>query len=169
MSSDKLVRIRKYNPRQGYVVRSYTYAGIKFLEGRGWYRVDAGFAEQLAECCQVDTDPSSHPVFEIMSADEAEALEAREKAAAEKASPRSPIRTAAPRVQGVPTSAITSADMRPQPVAPVVAEAPVDAENEWPDDMNEAPLAEVAVPDAAPAPTEPTRVGPPSRQRRGGR
>ena len=35
-----LVRLKPYDPRRGFVLRRYTYRGIKFHEERGWYRVD---------------------------------------------------------------------------------------------------------------------------------
>ena len=42
-----LVRLKPYDPRRGFVLRRYTYRGIKFHEERGWYRVDKAVAHEL--------------------------------------------------------------------------------------------------------------------------
>ena len=47
MTDTLLVRLKPYDPRRGHVLRRYTYAGIKFQEERGWYRVERPVAEYL--------------------------------------------------------------------------------------------------------------------------
>ena len=39
------VRLKPYDPRRGYVLRRYTYRGIKFQEERGWFRVPKDVAD----------------------------------------------------------------------------------------------------------------------------
>ena len=50
MTDTLLVRLKPYDPRRGHVLRRYTYAGIKFQEERGWYRVERPVAEYLRAC-----------------------------------------------------------------------------------------------------------------------
>lgn len=47
MTDTLLVRLKPYDPRRGHVLRRFTYAGIKFQEERGWYRVERPVAEYL--------------------------------------------------------------------------------------------------------------------------
>ena len=47
MTDTLLVRLKPYDPRRGHVLRRYTYAGIKFHEERGWYRVSKDVAAYL--------------------------------------------------------------------------------------------------------------------------
>ena len=42
-----LVRLKRHDSRRGNVLRRYTYAGIKFHEERGWYRVAKDVADYL--------------------------------------------------------------------------------------------------------------------------
>jgi hypothetical protein len=74
-----LVRLRSFDPRRGQVLRRYTYAGIRFHEERGWYRVDKGVAEYLKTVRQVAGDDVSPLAFDACSDDEAKALDVREE------------------------------------------------------------------------------------------
>lgn len=81
----KLVRIKPYNAKAGHKILSYTYAGVKYLENRGWYRLeDDSLADELAELKAGDGryDPE---VFDVMSEEEAVELEQEETFQKEKA------------------------------------------------------------------------------------
>jgi hypothetical protein len=75
-----LVRLKSFDARRGQVVRRYTYAGIKFHEERGWYRVEKGVAEYLRSVRQVAGDEVSQLAFDVCSEEEAKTLESREEA-----------------------------------------------------------------------------------------
>jgi len=74
-----LVRLRPYDPRRGHRLRRYTYRGIKFQEERGWYRVDKTVADYLRQVRQVASDEHAPLAFDVCTADEAKALDAKEK------------------------------------------------------------------------------------------
>jgi hypothetical protein len=74
-----LVRLKAYEPRRGYVLKTYTYGGIKFQPDRGWYRVSAAVGEYLRSVHEIPRDPHSPLAFDVATDDEARAIEAAEK------------------------------------------------------------------------------------------
>jgi hypothetical protein len=74
-----LVRLKPYDPRRGFVLRRFTFKGVKFHEERGWYRVPKPLADYLSGVKQVDSDLYSPLAFDIASDDEAKAVDAREE------------------------------------------------------------------------------------------
>ena len=74
-----LVRLKPHDPRRGFKLRRYTYRGIKFQEERGWYRVDKDVADYLREVRQVHSDEHAPLAFDVCTADEAKALDSKEK------------------------------------------------------------------------------------------
>lgn len=74
-----LVRLRPYNPKRGCLLRRFTYRGIRFMEDRGWYRVDEDIAGYLKGVRQVDSDPDSSLAFDVCTEEEARALEEKER------------------------------------------------------------------------------------------
>ncbi len=74
-----LVRLKPHDPRRGYKLRRYTYRGIKFQEERGWYRFDKDVADYLREVRQVPSDEHAPLAFDVCTADEAKALDSKEK------------------------------------------------------------------------------------------
>ena len=77
-----LVRLKPYDPRRSHRLRRFTYRGIKFQEERGWYRVDKPVADYLRQVRQVASDEHAPLAFDVCTADEAMALDAKEKDAA---------------------------------------------------------------------------------------
>jgi len=77
-----LVRLKAYDPRRGQVLRRYTYAGIRFHDERGWYRVDKSVAEYLKTVRQVAGDEVSPLAFDACTEEEAKALDTREESEA---------------------------------------------------------------------------------------
>lgn len=77
-----LVRLKSFDPRRGCVLRRFTYAGIKFHEERGWYRVDKTVADYLRGVRQVPADEVSQLAFDVCTEEEAKALDTREESEA---------------------------------------------------------------------------------------
>lgn len=77
------VRLKPHNPARGHVMRDYTAApwGKKFKAGV-WYTVLAVQAEYLRTITQVYEDPHSGLAFDVVTQEEAEAIQAREEAEA---------------------------------------------------------------------------------------
>ena len=74
-----LVRLKRYDPRRGHVLRRFTYAGVKIHEERGWYRVAKPVADYLRTVRQVAGDEYSPLAFDVSTDDEAKALDAKEE------------------------------------------------------------------------------------------
>ena len=79
MTDTLLVRLKPYDPRRGHVLRRYTYAGIKFQEERGWYRVERPVAEYLRAVREVPSDRYAPLAFDVCTEAEAKALDAGEQ------------------------------------------------------------------------------------------
>jgi len=88
-----LVRIKPRDPHHGRVMRRFGYKGIRFEEGRGWYRVSAEVAEHLRTVRQKAHDPSSQLAFDVCTEDEALTIDTKE---AEEAEPKRPADSARP-------------------------------------------------------------------------
>lgn len=78
MTDTLFVRLKPYDPRRGHVLRRYTYAGIKFQEERGWYRVERPVAEYLRAVREVPSDRYAPLAFDVCTEAEAKALDANE-------------------------------------------------------------------------------------------
>ena len=112
-----LVRLKPYDPRRGHVLRRYTYAGIKFQEERGWYRVEKPVAEYLRAVHEVPTDGYSPLAFDVCTEEEAKALEAGESEATKVK------RSATDDLKVVPSRpAVTTEDLQPKPTQPTSAQ-----------------------------------------------
>ena len=103
-----LVRLKPHDPRRGYVLRRYTYRGIKFHEERGWYRVEKSVADYLRQIRQVAGDEHSPPAFDVCTDDEAKAVDVRDKeGAVPRAAATDDIKVSPARAEG----AVTTADL----------------------------------------------------------
>ena len=74
-----LVRLKSYDPKKGLVLRRFTYSGIKFQTEHGWYRVEKSVADYLKTVHQNALDANSPLAFDVMTDEDARALEAREQ------------------------------------------------------------------------------------------
>lgn len=109
------IRIKRYNPRKGIVVRRYHVAGQLFREDRGWYTSsDVTFLKTLADARQHAGDPESQMVFDIVRPEDAASIDARESRGS-RAGASEPI-AAAPR--RTVTSADVAAPKRPKMIDP---------------------------------------------------
>ena len=77
-----LVRLKPFDPRRGQVLRRFTYAGIKFHEERGWYRVEAPVAAYLRTVREVPGNELTPPAFDVCTEEEAKNLDVREESEA---------------------------------------------------------------------------------------
>ncbi|WP_413937169.1 hypothetical protein, partial [Nitrospira sp. BLG_1] len=82
MTDTLLVRLKPYDPRRGFVLRRFTYAGIRFQDERGWYRVERKVGEHLRAVRTVPTDKYAPLAFDVCTEAEAKALDAGESEAA---------------------------------------------------------------------------------------
>lgn len=85
MTDTLLVRLKPYDPRRGHVLRRYTYAGIKFQEERGWYRVERPVAEYLRAVREVPSDRYAPLAFDVCTEAEANGWMAQAQSAARRA------------------------------------------------------------------------------------
>lgn len=94
----KLVRIKPYNPKKGYKLRTYVFRGLALRETAGWYELPDDDAAYLATVRNDDTDSNSPLAFDVCTKEEAEAVEDAEKRQAEKATAAAPLRVHQPSV-----------------------------------------------------------------------
>ena len=78
MSKEIVARLRKYDPRANCNLRTYSVAGRKFTNGM-WVVVDKTTGEYLKGVRQINGDENSPLAFDVMTKEEAEDLEARER------------------------------------------------------------------------------------------
>lgn len=89
-----LVRIYPPNKSRGYYARRYRISGSKypvFDYKRGWYEVDSKTAKQLKKVRNNPADPMSRPVFQVVTREQAVAIEEAEKAEVAKATGPVPL------------------------------------------------------------------------------
>lgn len=89
----KLVRLKPFNPRRGFTLRSYTLKGVKIDESSGWFEVPDELAAEFAEVHSDPSNPDTPYAFDVMTPDDAVRLEAEQrKLAAQKATAEAPIK-----------------------------------------------------------------------------
>jgi hypothetical protein len=109
-----LVRLKPYDPRRGFVLRRFTFAGIRFQDERGWYRVEKRIGEHLRSVHEVPGDPHAPLAFDVCTEAEAKALETSEAEAAKfKRSAMDDLKVVPARAAG----AVTTDDL-PKPATP---------------------------------------------------
>lgn len=129
-----LVRIKKYDPKKGYVLQRYTAFGVLFEEKKGWYTVDKYVADYLSKIKQRPDPEHTLFAFDVCTAAEAQALNDKENELAirqgratphmaHKVIPRD-VRTGTdmgPKPQNAPPPGydLTTDDLRPPPREPV--------------------------------------------------
>lgn len=157
MTTTMLVRIKPYNPKRGQIARTVITHGTKFSVERGWYEVDADFAEVL-RLEHHGGDPDAALIFDVCTKDEAIAMQkAEDRAAKEAASPERPI---APERVTRRERAPASVDPAAKSATPIVADG-ADDEDEG-DEDDESTASEIGrLSDETPA-----KPAPKSRSRR---
>jgi len=151
-----LVRLKPYNVKAGHLLQRYSFRGIRFMGERGWYEVDDEMAAQLKEKRQRLDDETSPLAFDVCTAEEALALEQREKEQAvvkrgaafpERVAGRGAAAQAPPAAAAAPEPvrqpAPAQAAAAPEPVRqPAAAPAPTPAPTPRPAAPAPAPAAE---------------------------
>ena len=123
-----LVRLKPFEPRRGYVLKRFTYAGIKFHGERGWYRVEKPVAEYLRAVRTVADEAHSPLAFDVCTEAEARAMEASEAdSAKEKRSALDDIKVAPARATA--SGILTTGDL-PKPSTSVPTAMPKEEERE---------------------------------------
>ena len=108
-----LVRLKPYDPRRGFVLRRYTYRGIKFHEERGWYRVDKEVGEYLRSVRQVPGDEHSPLAFDCCTEADAKGVDAKEKeSAVTRKTASDDIKVSLPQDDAKATGALTTEDLQ---------------------------------------------------------
>ncbi len=82
--STMLVRIKPFNPRKGYVMKTYAvdhpeFGSARFLESQGWYEVTPGMAGYLENLNSQPGNNESPAAFDVCTREEAIKLEERER------------------------------------------------------------------------------------------
>lgn len=109
----RLVRLKATDRRRGQVLRRFTYQGITFVAGAGWYRVSREVAEHLAGVRQVDADLISALAFDVTTEGEARVIdenEARDATAVRRATDELPLHPG--------RGAVTTGDLAESATAP---------------------------------------------------
>jgi hypothetical protein len=94
----KLVRLKPYNPRRGYLCRRFTFESKRFDGDLGWYEVPAAVAVELAKFSQ-SHDPGIS-LFDVLDPSEMLRAEAEEKAEEEAGKVKAPRRIEATEFRG---------------------------------------------------------------------
>ena len=128
----KLVRLKPFNPKRGFTLRTYTVSGTRFTQGAGWYRVSDDLAEYLRTVPSNDADPDSPYAFQVCTAEEAAAIDEaeREQALASVQRNAAPIDVDGPRrvhtpksKRAAPEGVLTTADL-PRAETPAALKMP---------------------------------------------
>jgi len=78
------VRLKPYNPAKGFVVQRLVVQGVRFMAGH-WYEVNAKLATVLSTIHETPDNLETPLAFDILSREQAKALEAKELATAARA------------------------------------------------------------------------------------
>jgi hypothetical protein len=87
MEQTMLVRLKAHEPKKGLVLKQYTYRGVRFQAGRGWYKVNGEFAAYLASVHSVPGDQDTPLAFDVRTPDEARAMDENDRKAARQVLP----------------------------------------------------------------------------------
>lgn len=146
----KLVRLKPFNPRRGYFMRSYTLQGIRIREEDGWHEVDDDLAEKFAQIHATPDNPDSPLGFDVMDQSDALKYEAEQKRLAQqKATADEPIKVR--RVRPVDDRSPAAADTRygrPPPTSANRARTHHPRPDETSESRNIAAITDGAVPGA---------------------
>jgi hypothetical protein len=82
-----LVRLKPHDPKKGLLLKQYTYQGIRFQAGRGWYQVNRKVAAYLKDVHSIPGDEDTPLAFEVCTPDEARAMDENDRKAARQVLP----------------------------------------------------------------------------------
>lgn len=81
-----LVKLKKYDPKRGYLLQTFSYLGVRYNDGEGWIMTDDATAEYLSTVREDSSNDESPLAFDV-AVDELDAIrleDAAERRAAEK-------------------------------------------------------------------------------------
>jgi hypothetical protein len=90
MKTIMLVRLKPttpHDPKKGLLLKQYTYQGIRFQAGRGWYKVNGQVAAYLESVHSVPGDNDTPLAFDVCTPDEARAMDEKDCKAARQVVP----------------------------------------------------------------------------------
>jgi hypothetical protein len=87
MKTSMLVRLKPYDPKKGLLLKQYSYRGIRFQAGRGWYKVNGQVAAYLEGVHSVPGDNDTPLAFDVCTPDEARAMDEKDRKAARQVLP----------------------------------------------------------------------------------
>jgi hypothetical protein len=87
MKTIMLVRLKPHDPKKGLLLKQYTYQGIRFQAGRGWYKVNGQVAAYLESVHSVPGDKDTPLAFDVCTPDEARAMDEKDRKAARQVVP----------------------------------------------------------------------------------
>jgi hypothetical protein len=87
MEKNMLVRLKPHDPKKGMVLKQYTYQGIRFQAGRGWYQVNRKVAAYLENVHSIPGDEDTPLAFDVYTPDEARAMDEKDRKAARQVLP----------------------------------------------------------------------------------
>jgi hypothetical protein len=87
MKTIMLVRLKPHDPKKGLLLKQYTYQGIRFQAGRGWYKVNGQVAAYLESVHSVPGDNDTPLAFDVCTPDEARAMDEDDRKAARRVVP----------------------------------------------------------------------------------
>jgi hypothetical protein len=87
MEKTMLARLKPHDPKKGLLLKQYTYQGIRFQAGRGWYRVNRKVAAYLKDVHSIPGDEDTPLAFEVCTPDEARAMDENDRKAARQVLP----------------------------------------------------------------------------------
>jgi hypothetical protein len=87
MEKNMLVRLKPHDPKKGLLLKQYSYQGIRFQAGRGWYRVNRKVAAYLKNVHSIPGDEDTPLAFEVCTPDEARAMDENDRKAARQVLP----------------------------------------------------------------------------------
>lgn len=119
MTETLFVRLKPFDPRRGFVLRRFSYGGIRFQGEHGWCRVERKVGEYLRAVRTVPADEYAPLAFDVCTEAEAKAIDASESDAARLK------RSATDELKVTPArGTVTTEDMpkpTPLPSAPIAA------------------------------------------------
>jgi hypothetical protein len=87
MKTIMLVRLKPHDPKKGLLLKQYTYQGIRFQVGRGWYKVNGQVAAYLESVHSVPGDNHTPLAFDVCTPDQARAMDEKDCKAARQVVP----------------------------------------------------------------------------------
>jgi hypothetical protein len=87
MEKIMLVRLKPHDPKKGLLLKQYTYQGIRFQAGRGWYQVNRQVAAYLKDVHSIPGDEDTPLAFDVCTPDQARAMDENDRKAARQALP----------------------------------------------------------------------------------